>query len=373
MIDRRQLYELIWTTPASKLSQTYGVSDVWLAKLCKKHHIPQPPRGYWAKKRSGKPARRIPLPPTSDPKLEEVDLSPRPAPEKRTISPVVEKRISEEKTAGAAIIVNKRLNAPHPLVDRTRSSLISSKPDQWGLIRPNGKGCLDVAVGPESIDRSMRIMDALIKALEARSHQVKVSGEEFRRTTVVEIDGESIPFRLTERVERKLRPPAPDRLRSFLHSEYVNSPSGEFRVHIQSRYGSYPLRTWKDGNRKHIEDRLNEFIVGLMETSEEMKADRERARLARIEEERKQGIREEAERLRREEEERVRWVEATLDSWNRWRALAKMIRDARTRASRLGFQITPESRMGQWIEVAERRLAALDPLGPMLEELRQTR
>lgn len=89
--------------------------------------------------------------------------------------------------------------------------------------------------------------------------------------------------------------------------------------------GHVPLHTWKDGARKQIEDRLNEFIAGLMETSERMKADRERTRLARIEEERRRRIREEAERLRREEEERIRWVEATLDSWNRRLALARRI------------------------------------------------
>ena|GEM_PF-5854531 len=58
-----------------------------------------------------------------------------------------------------------------------------------------------------------------------------------------------------------------------------------------------------------------------------------------------------------------------MDSWNRRRALARMIQNARMRASRLGLRITPESQMGQWIEVAERRLATLDPLAPMLAEL----
>lgn len=368
-IDRQELYELIWATPASQLCRRFGFSDVWLAKLCKKHGVPQPPRGYWAKKRNGKPTRRIPLPPISDEKLEKIDLSPRPAPQRQTISPVVEKQIPEEKATGAAIIVGKRLNSPHPLVDRTRRSLNSSEPDRWGVIRPRDQGCLDVVVGPESIDRSMRIMDALIKAVETRGCHVKIVGERRRQITTVEIDGESIPFRLTERVQRTLPPSDPARRRSFLDSQYVYTPSGEFRLHIDSEWGRFPLHTWTDGARKKIEDRLNEFIAGLMDTSEKIKASREQTRLAEIEKERKRKIREEAERLRREEEERIRWVEATLDSWNRRRALARMIQNARMRASRLGLRITPESQMGQWIEVAERRLATLDPLAPMLAEL----
>ena len=53
-IDRQTLYEQVWTTPMSRLSQTYGMFDVGLAKICKQHCIPRPPRGYWAKKSNGK-------------------------------------------------------------------------------------------------------------------------------------------------------------------------------------------------------------------------------------------------------------------------------------------------------------------------------
>ncbi|APW63998.1 hypothetical protein [Paludisphaera borealis] len=375
IIDRKDLYDQIWATPASQLCKRFGFSDVWLAKLCKRHGIPRPPRGYWAKKRNGIPTRRIPLPRISDETLEKIDLTPRPAPEKQTISPVLKKSPPKREPAEAAITVNSRLTAPHPLVDRTRKSLNaslnldSSMRDRWGLISTREEGCLDVAVGPESIDRAMRILDALIKALEARKCRVQVPGEEFDRRTLAEVDGKLIRFRLTEKVQMKLRPPSPDRVRSWLDTMHIYIPSGEFRLQILSDHGSYTLRTWKDGKRKRIEDQLNDFIVGLVEASEQMKASREYARLARIEEERKRRIREEADRLRREEEERVRWVEATLDSWERWRSLGRMIRDARNRASRLGRRITPESRMGRWIETAERRLAKLDPLAPMVNEL----
>lgn len=351
LIDRKDLYDQIWTTPASQLCKRFGFSDVWLAKLCKKHGIPRPPRGYWAKKRNGLPTRRTPLPWLVDEMLEKIDLTFRRAPEKQIIAPVLKQTPPKREPTQAVVTVSSRLTTPHPLVDRTRRSLTaalnldSSMRDRWGLISTREKGCLDVAVGPESIDRAMRILDAVVKALEAGKCRVVVSDEEFDRRTMAEVDGELIRFRLTEKVQMKLRPPSPDRLRSWLDSKYMHVPCGEFRLQILCDPGSYVDRAWKDGKRKRIEDQLDDFIVGLGEVSERMKARREYARLARIEEERKRKIREEAERLRREEEERVRWVEATLDSWRRWRSLGRMIRDARNRASKLGRRITPESRM----------------------------
>lgn len=47
--DRKELYEAIWSTPASTLAKKLGLSDVGLAKICKRFDIPRPGRGYWAK------------------------------------------------------------------------------------------------------------------------------------------------------------------------------------------------------------------------------------------------------------------------------------------------------------------------------------
>ncbi|MGB6012912.1 MAG: hypothetical protein WBI57_16750, partial [Desulfobacterales bacterium] len=62
-ISRSELYEQVWTVAITKLSKKYGLSDVGLAKICKKNNIPRPPRGYWAKKAAGYNMKRLPLPP----------------------------------------------------------------------------------------------------------------------------------------------------------------------------------------------------------------------------------------------------------------------------------------------------------------------
>ena len=52
-ITRKELYAQVWSTPIRTLAANYGLSDVGLAKICKRLAIPRPPRGYWAKIQAG--------------------------------------------------------------------------------------------------------------------------------------------------------------------------------------------------------------------------------------------------------------------------------------------------------------------------------
>src|SRR4030095_9989924 len=63
---RQELYDLIWSTPASKLAIDFGISDVALAKRCKNKNVPRPARCYWAQVADGRPPRKPPPPPTLD-------------------------------------------------------------------------------------------------------------------------------------------------------------------------------------------------------------------------------------------------------------------------------------------------------------------
>jgi hypothetical protein len=60
---RKELYDLIWSQPMRTVAASLGMSDVALAKQCKKANIPVPNRGYWARKQFGKPTVQIALPP----------------------------------------------------------------------------------------------------------------------------------------------------------------------------------------------------------------------------------------------------------------------------------------------------------------------
>ncbi len=63
---REELYQLVWTAPVSEVALRLGVSDVALAKLCRRSAVPTPARGYWARIEAGQPITRTPLPPAPE-------------------------------------------------------------------------------------------------------------------------------------------------------------------------------------------------------------------------------------------------------------------------------------------------------------------
>lgn len=46
-VTRDSLYEQVWSVPLRSLARQYGLSDVGLAKTCKRMSVPVPGRGYW--------------------------------------------------------------------------------------------------------------------------------------------------------------------------------------------------------------------------------------------------------------------------------------------------------------------------------------
>lgn len=60
--DRAVLYKQVWSEPVLTVAKAYGVSSVRLGKVCRLLHVPVPPRGYWARVRSGGKVRKPPLP-----------------------------------------------------------------------------------------------------------------------------------------------------------------------------------------------------------------------------------------------------------------------------------------------------------------------
>jgi hypothetical protein len=61
--NREEIYKEIWLEPIQHVAKRYHLSDVGLAKVCKKLNIPRPGRGYWAMKAAGKPVpKQSPLP-----------------------------------------------------------------------------------------------------------------------------------------------------------------------------------------------------------------------------------------------------------------------------------------------------------------------
>ncbi len=87
-ITRQALYDQVWSTPMAKLAKNYGVSDVALAKICKKLNVPYPRRGYWRRKETGKTVKQLALPTNTDSTKEVIKIH-------RTIRPETVAPLSE--------------------------------------------------------------------------------------------------------------------------------------------------------------------------------------------------------------------------------------------------------------------------------------
>ncbi len=53
-LTRQQIYDLVWSEAMKNLATKIGISDVAIAKHCRKCDVPVPPRGYWNKVHAGK-------------------------------------------------------------------------------------------------------------------------------------------------------------------------------------------------------------------------------------------------------------------------------------------------------------------------------
>ena len=66
-VQRQVLYNQVWAQSMTKVAPEYGISNVALAKICKKFNIPYPWRGYWRRKEPGKAVKLFRLPQNLEP------------------------------------------------------------------------------------------------------------------------------------------------------------------------------------------------------------------------------------------------------------------------------------------------------------------
>ena len=81
----------IFMAPA--VAKRYGISDVALAKICRKLDIPRPPLGYWMRKEHGCEVEQAPLPPLR-PGVDDVATISPPPPRPR-LSPEMQARLAD--------------------------------------------------------------------------------------------------------------------------------------------------------------------------------------------------------------------------------------------------------------------------------------
>src|SRR5262249_38748460 len=117
VLTREELYAQVWAKPISQLSAEYGMSGRGLAKLCARHIIPCPPRGYWARKAAGKAVVQFRLPePKADTPLKITIFPTQEAPPPTAAQIEVAQGIEAARELYAHLVVPTRLTRPHPII-----------------------------------------------------------------------------------------------------------------------------------------------------------------------------------------------------------------------------------------------------------------
>ena len=344
VFTREQFYELVWSKPMTHLAKEFAISDVALHKICKKHGIPNPPLGWWAKKAAGKKVKQTPLPKAKMGTADKItivgaDLS---------FESSILVTVREQARILASENRDDRVVQPHPIIERSLARLGKAKPSDIGVVVSDGTGIIKCEVAVQSIDRLSIILPRIVEAALLQGFKL-VTGE---GRACFKSETESIDFSISEIIRReahvqtdaeRIKEEAWQRKRdreaqygSWIFDrprfpEWDYRPTGQLSFQFEQRYflgGLAPRRSFRDAKIQRLENMASEIAVGLAvfaaaKTEDCLKRDAEQRR---VEEERQR--RELAARIKHIEDRRITGLSAILtelDELDRLRRLIVML------------------------------------------------
>lgn len=272
-LNRQELYDLVWQKPMVEISKEYGLSDRGIAKLCERHSIPVPPRGYWAKIQAGKKVIKPPLITLETSKPETAILFSQAAFKakeaannkelKESYPDEIQKAIDRELLQKNVVSLPKTLASPHPIIgkwmaDKQRNN--ESYARYGGLIKPDKVGDLE--------KRGWRILSSLLKALEERGFKVEVD-RYYQHSVHVSSESEGIYIIVDERIRQYRRELTPEEKKDSWNKDQrwtqIREPTGLLRVKLLYSEKNHTLQEFSDSEDTSLEQQLNRVIIGVIE------------------------------------------------------------------------------------------------------------
>lgn len=357
-MTREELFRLVWSEPMRTLAPKFGLSDSGLAKICRRHKIPIPQRGYWAKLRTGKHVFEPCLRPLEH--SEEIPLR-MIAPEqvaKRT----AHKEANKHRTASISCSVAKNLSGCERLVSRFNAEFKSAGFDGCGLLLTRDLP-LSIRVGKGSLRRAMLLVNAILKAL-------KQEGCATGPGPIVTKENASISFKIYELTTLVLVPtdepfdePTDPRFWRFKPDPFKRTfvPKGTLIIEASGFWQEGQPNSWRDTKKSQLESRLPVIVSGLL-------AGLEIAKNRQIEEDRRQAKQADTARKRAEllakievEKRRVARLHEHATKWRESQQLRDFIAAVRTQRP---ATYRPKGDLEEWISWATQQADRLDPLVP---------
>jgi len=192
---RREFYDLVWSKPMIHLAKELGVSDVALHKICRKHNIPNPPLGWWAKKAAGKTVEQIPLPEVESDRPDAIYIRNAPAADWKTQAIEVAE-VKAKAAPQSSAEIPKRGSV---IVRNTLAALRRGKANEQGLICIRAAGLVPCSIAKQSIGRVAEFLPRLEIAAEVQGFTLTADDQPSRFS-----DGaQSVNFEITEGYTRE--------------------------------------------------------------------------------------------------------------------------------------------------------------------------
>lgn len=325
IIIRKDLYDLVWSSPISTISKKYIISYNELKKICTNMNIPLPKPGHWEKLRAGKIVKIEEL--TSFSGLQEVKLLLREEGDEDFLSPIdiLKKNIESDPTL--PLTVPEKLIKPDKLIIDAQNEL---KTRQYCELN------IRVSRNKDMQDRALRFMDTFIKLMRARGHDIKIVDS----NTCAMIEGEKFKIYLTEKNKRIK---SEDRWGSSTYE-----PTGIFILKMDVSYNTIE---WYDG-KVPLEEQLAKILAKIEIKVKEYKEEQRLWEIRRQEQAEKERIK--RERIDRENKELSDFKELLQDV-NRWRQAMILINyiDAMEEKAIASNAVSDEFK--KWLEWARKK------------------
>ena len=361
--SRKELYDLVWAEPLSRLAKKYKISDNGLRKICKRMNIPIPAMGHWQKVQYGYRVIVTKLPTKYEGK-DEITLDEKKEGDTDVDSPIVQQRRliqTIENTKDLPLKVSDRMSSRPDKLIRSTIEYYDALKRYYKSHRgnyPDKINVLNIDVNEENRPRALRFLDTIIKALRSRKHDVIVS----HYTTYAVIEDEQVKFRLRERQRV-----------SELKDKWggrIYKSSGEFVFVIDIR--SYDRKEISDG-REPIENKVSTIIAILELEGIRMKEERIASEIRRKKWEEQQKIEQELRERQDKEAKAFKKLFLQAIRLHQTNILRNYIQTVEANAVKNG---TVSEEFKTWMNWAEKKVSWYDPLindpDPLLNDHHKT-
>lgn len=341
-LTRKELYDIVWSTTLSKLTQQYAYSNDGIKKLCKQFEVPMPDGSYWSKLKFNKKFKKEKLNPIFG-GVDKIVLTVRKEGNPINVdqTPLTIRTKEIENDPDAPLIVPDKITKPDILTLQTKDYWKNRKNENFK--RDDNLITYPIRVEDDNKERALRFMDTFTKLIRHRGHTIS---KEYWYKGVL-IDGIFIEIDLREASRRvPAKPP---------YSGTMLEPIGEFIFKVGRYSGD---REWRDGKVK-LEGMLARIVAKIELLAQNEKEWEERAEISRLKREEEEKRKAEIKKRRDEEVEKFNRLVKLSEQYDKTLIIRQYIEAVKQRAINTN-NLTPEKQ--EWINWATDKADWIDPL-----------